>query len=223
MTAEDFALRIGHRFTDPGLLRLALTHRSHGALHNERLEYLGDSVLNCAVALELFHRFPHLTEGELTRLRASLVNHQSLSAAAQRCGLSEHIRLGEGELRSGGLKRPSILADAVEAVVGAVFLDGGFDAAVSVVRRLLAEPLASVTPENTVKDPKTRLQEYLQGRRLGLPQYAVLATRGEAHRHVFHVECVIPELNIRSTGEGNSRRSAEQNAAERAFELAMLA
>lgn len=223
MSAEDFALRIGHRFNDSGLLRLALTHRSHGAIHNERLEFLGDSVLNCAVALELFHRFPYLSEGDLSRLRANLVNHQSLSAAAQRCGLSEHILLGEGELRSGGLTRPSILADAVEAVVGAVFLDGGFDAAISTVRHLLAEPLAHLTPENIVKDPKTRLQEYLQGRRLGLPQYAVVATRGEAHRHVFHVECVIPELNIRSTGEGNSRRSAEQNAARRAFELATLA
>ncbi|MGQ0749456.1 MAG: ribonuclease III [Betaproteobacteria bacterium] len=223
MTAEDFALRIGHRFNDSGLLRLALTHRSHGALHNERLEYLGDSVLNCAVALELFHKFPNLTEGDLSRLRASLVNHQSLSAAAQRCGLSEHIRLGEGELRSGGMERPSILADAVEAVVGAVFLDGGFDAAVSVVRCLLAEPLANLTPQNVAKDPKTRLQEYLQSRRLGLPQYAVVATHGEAHRHVFQVECVIPELGIRSTGEGNSRRSAEQNAARHALELATRA
>lgn len=223
MSAEDFALRIGHRFNDPGLLRLALTHRSHGAIHNERLEFLGDSVLNCAVALELFHKFPHLTEGDLSRLRASLVNHQSLSAAARRCGLNEHIRLGEGELRSGGLERASILADAVEAVVGAAFLDAGFDAALSVVRCLLAEPLADLTPESVAKDPKTRLQEYLQSRRLGLPRYAVVATRGEAHRHVFEVECVIAELNIRSTGEGNSRRSAEQSAARRALELATQA
>jgi ribonuclease-3 len=220
MTAEDLALRIGHRFKDPELLRRALTHRSRSALHNERLEYLGDSVLNCAIALELFHRFPDLSEGDLSRLRASLVNHLSLAAVAQRFAFSEHILLGEGEIRSGGFQRPSILADAVEAVVGAVFLDGGFEAAVSVVRCLLADSLAGVTPQTVGKDPKTVLQEYLQSRRLALPQYGVVATRGEAHRHVFEVECVIPELNIRSRGEGSSRRDAEQNAARRAYELA---
>lgn len=219
MTAEDFGLRIGHRFNDPELLRRALTHRSYGALHNERLEYLGDSVLNCAIALELFHKFPGLSEGDLSRLRASLVNHASLAAVAQRFGFGEHIRLGEGEIQSGGFQRPSILADAVEAVVGAVFLDGGFDAAVSVVRVLLSGELADVTPQAAGRDPKTLLQEYLQSRRLRLPQYGVVATRGEAHRHVFQVECLIPDLNIRSTGEGSSRRNAEQSAARRAYEL----
>lgn len=219
MTAEDLALRIGHRFNDPELLRRALTHRSRGALHNERLEYLGDSVLNCAIALELFHRFPELSEGDLSRLRASLVNHLSLAAVAQRFAFSGHILLGEGEIRSGGFQRPSILADAVEAVVGAVFLDGGFEAAVAVVRRLFADSLAGVTPQTVGKDPKTLLQEYLQSRRLGLPQYGVVAARGEAHRHVFEVECVIPDLNIRSRGEGSSRRNAEQDAARRAYEL----
>ena len=223
MAAEDLALRIGHRFNDPELLRRALTHRSHGALHNERLEYLGDSVLNCAIALELFHKFPQLSEGDLSRLRASLVNHLSLSAVAQQFGFGEHIRLGEGEIRSGGFERPSILADAVEAVVGAVFLDAGFDAAVSAVRILFAEALAGVTPQTVGKDPKTLLQEYLQSRRLGLPQYAVVATRGESHQHVFQVECVIPDLNIRSMGEGSSRRNAEQNAARQAYELATRA
>ena len=220
MGPEDFGLSIGHRFSDPELLRRALTHRSYSALHNERLEYLGDSVLNCAVALELFHRFPQLTEGELSRLRANLVNQQSLTTVAQQFGFGERMRLGEGEIRSGGLQRPSILADAVEAVVGAVFLDAGFDAAASVVRLLFGKALAAVDPQSVGKDPKTLLQEYLQSRRLGLPRYGVVATRGEAHRHVFQVECVIPELNIRSMGEGASRRSAEQNAARRAYELA---
>lgn len=220
MGPEDFGLSIGHRFNDPELLRRALTHRSYSALHNERLEYLGDSVLNCAVALELFHRFPQLTEGELSRLRANLVNQQSLTTVAQQFGFGERMRLGEGEIRSGGLQRPSILADAVEAVVGAVFLDAGFDAAASVVRLLFGKALAAVDPQSVGKDPKTLLQEYLQSRRLGLPRYGVVATRGEAHRHVFQVECVIPELNIRSMGEGASRRSAEQNAARRAYELA---
>jgi len=220
MDPEGFSLKIGHCFNDPELLRRALTHRSHGALHNERLEYLGDSVVNCAVALELFHKFPALSEGELSRLRASLVSQEALSVAAQRFGFGEQILLGEGEIRSGGFRRPSILADALEAVVGAVFLDGGFDAAVGVVRILFADSLAVVDPHTVGKDPKTLLQEYLQGRHLGLPQYGVVATRGEAHQHVFQVECVIPELNIRSTGEGSSRRNAEQIAARRAYELA---
>ena len=220
MGAEDFGPKRGHRFNDPELLRRALTHRSHGALHNERLEYLGDSVLNCVIALELFHKFPELTEGELSRLRASLVNQPSLTAVAQRFDFGEQMRLGEGEIRSGGFRRPSILADAVEAVVGAAFLDGGFDAAANVVRFLFADALASVDPRSIGKDAKTLLQEYLQSRRLGLPRYGVVATRGQAHQHVFQVECVIPELNIRSTGEGSSRRNAEQNAARRAYELA---
>jgi ribonuclease-3 len=220
MDLEGFGLKIGHCFTDPELLRRALTHRSHGALHNERLEYLGDSVVNCAIALELFHKFPALSEGELSRLRASLVNQEALSVVAQRFSFGEQILLGEGEIRSGGFRRPSILADALEAVVAAAFLDGGFDAAVRVVRILFADSLAAVDPHAVGKDPKTLLQEYLQSRRLGLPQYGVVATRGEAHQHVFQVECVIPELNIRSTGEGSSRRNAEQIAARRAYELA---
>ena len=221
MDLEGFCLRIGYRFNDPDLLRRALTHRSHGAAHNERLEYLGDSVLNCAIALELYHKFPQLTEGELSRLRASLVNQQSLCAAAQQFNFGDEILLGEGEIKSGGFRRPSILADAVEAVVGAALLDGGFDTARSVVRTLFAEALATVDPQTTGKDPKTLLQEYLQGRRIALPRYTVVATRGEAHEHVFQVECVIPDLNIRSLGEGSSRRNAEQIAARKAYELAI--
>ena len=220
MDLEGFCRRIGYSFSDPELLRQALTHRSYGATHNERLEYLGDSVVNCVIALELYHKFPRLSEGELSRLRASLVNQHSLSAVAQNFSFGEQILLGEGEVKSGGSRRPSILADALEAVVGAAFLDGGFDAARSVVRMLFTAALATVDPETTGKDPKTLLQEYLQSRRMALPQYAVVAKRGEAHAHVFEVECVIPALDIRSLGEGSSRRHAKQNAARRAYELA---
>lgn len=221
MDLEGFCRSIGHLFNDPELLRQALTHRSHGAAHNERLEYLGDSVVNCVIALELFHKFPQLSEGDLSRLRASLVNQQSLSAVAQKFSFGEQILLGGGEIKSGGFRRPSILADAVEAVVGAAFIDGGFDTARSVVRMLFTDALATVDPQTTGKDPKTLLQEYLQGRRMALPQYAVVAKRGEPHEHVFQVECMIPELDIRSLGEGSSRRHAEQNAARRAYELAL--
>lgn len=219
MDLDGFSLRIGYRFNDPDLLRRALTHRSHGAVNNERLEFLGDSVVNCAVALELYQKFPRLSEGELSRLRASLVNQQSLSVIAQECGLGEQLLLGEGELKSGGFRRPSILADAVEAVVGAAFLDGGFDGARAVMHRLFASSLDSIDPHTSGKDPKTLLQEYLQGRRIALPQYTVISTDGEAHEQLFHVECLVPELDIRTLGEGSNRRSAEQNAARLAYAL----
>ena len=220
MEPGDLDHGIGHRFSDPELLRRALTHRSFGPAHNERLEYLGDSVLNCVVALELYHKFPALPEGELSRLRANLVNQQSLAAIAQQFDFGARLRLGEGEVRSGGARRPSILADAVEAVVGAAFLDGGFAAARNVVQALLGAALEAIDPAVSGKDPKTLLQEHLQGRKLALPQYSVIATRGEAHEQQFQVECVIPELAIRSMGEGGSRRSAEQEAARQAYELA---
>lgn len=220
MDIEAFALAIGHRYNQPELLRRALTHRSHGASNNERLEFLGDSVVNCAVALELYHKFPDLTEGELSRLRANLVNQQSLAAVARRFDFGAQLRLGEGEVKSGGARRPSILADAVEAVIGAAFLDAGFEAALRVVRTLLGGEIDAIDPAISGKDPKTLLQEHLQGRRMALPQYAVVATRGEAHEQLFEVECVVPELNIRSLGAGTSRRSAEQEAARQAYELA---
>ena len=220
MESGDFERGIGHRFSDPELLRRALTHRSYGPAHNERLEYLGDSVLNCVVALELYHKFPTLPEGELSRLRANLVNQQSLAAIAQQFAFGARLRLGEGEVKSGGAKRPSILADAVEAVVGAALLDGGFAAARTVVQALLGAAIVAIDPAASGKDPKTLLQEHLQGRKLALPQYSVIATRGEAHEQQFQVECVIPELAIRSVGEGGSRRSAEQEAARQAYELA---
>jgi ribonuclease-3 len=219
MGLEEFAQQVGHRFHDPALLRRALTHRSHCSAHNERLEFLGDSVLNCAIALELYRRFPQLPEGELSRLRAHLVNQDTLSTVARRFGVGAILLLGEGELRSGGCERPSILADAVEAVVGAVFLDGGYDAALGVVQTMLGDALANIDPA-AGKDPKTTLQEHLQARRISLPRYAVVATRGAAHRQEFEVECVIPELGIRTLGEGSNRRSAEQHAARLAYERA---
>jgi ribonuclease-3 len=220
MDLEAFQLRIGYRFTDPELLRRALTHRSYAGTHNERLEFLGDSVVNCVVALQLYERFPRLSEGELSRLRAHIVNQQSLAAAARACAFGEQLRLGEGEIKSGGAQRPSILADAVEAVVGAVFLDGGFDKACGVVRILLREALETIDPTTSGKDPKTLLQEYLQARRLALPRYAVVGTHGEAHEQQFEVECVVPELGIRSLGTGASRRSAEQEAARKVYAIA---
>jgi ribonuclease-3 len=219
MDLEDFCLRIDYRFTDLELLRRALTHRSYSATHYERLEFLGDSVVNCVVALELFNRFSRLAEGDLSRLRANIVNQSSLAGAAQQFGFGELLRLGEGELKSGGARRPSILADAVEAVIGAAFLDGGFEAAHQVVRAVLGGVLDTIDPSTSGKDPKTLLQEYLQGRKLALPQYTVVATHGEAHEQQFQVECAIPELGIRSLGEGASRRSAEQEAARQAYEL----
>jgi ribonuclease III len=218
MDQERLQQRIGYRFSEPGLLARALTHRSHGALHNERLEFLGDSVLNCVVAAELFERFAELPEGELSRLRAHLVRQQALHEIAQTLGLGEHLQLGEGELKSGGFARPSILADALEALVGAIFLDGDFAAARETVRRLYEPLLEGLDPRALGKDPKTLLQELLQARKIALPQYSVLATRGAAHSQSFEVECLIPQLSVRTTGSGSSRRSAEQEAAMRAFE-----
>ena len=220
MDRESVAGRSGHQFENPELLRQALTHRSHSASHNERLEFLGDGVLNCVIAAELFRRFPQLAEGDLSRLRASLVNQQCLYEIAQQIDLGAQLRLGEGELKSGGARRPSMLADALEAVIGAVFIDGGFEAARAVVLRLFEQPLSAAGPLTLGKDAKTRLQEFLQARRVPLPQYAVVSTAGEAHGQIFRIECVISELNIRTEGEGTSRRAAEQAAASRAFELA---
>ena len=219
MLRRNLAETTGYSFGNPDLLRQALTHRSFGATHNERLEFLGDGVLNCVVAALLFERFPQLPEGELSRLRESLVNQQSLFETAQRIDLGGHLLLGEGEVKSGGAQRPSILADSLEALIGAAFLDGGFDAARALVARLFEQALKTADPQNVGKDAKTQLQEFLQARRMALPQYSVIATGGEAHEQSFRVECAIPELNIRTQGEGSSRRSAEQVAARRAYDL----
>jgi len=218
VSPERLRQRVGYAFSRPELLAQALTHRSYGTPHNERLEFLGDGVLNCVVAAELFERFGDLPEGDLSRLRAHLVRQEALHQVAQNLGLGEHLRLGEGELKSGGAARPSILADALEALVGAVFLDGGFAAARETVRRLYEPLLKDLDPQALAKDPKTLLQELLQARRIPLPQYSVLSTRGAAHQQNFEVECHIPQLSVRTTGSGSSRRNAEQEAALRAFE-----
>lgn len=206
--------RLGHRFRRGELLEQALTHRSFGALHNERLEFLGDGVLGCVIAEALLERFPQLSEGELSRLRASLVCGESLAAAGARLGLAEHLRMGAGEAASGGAHRPSILADALEALYGAVFLDGGYVPARNAVLATLGDALEAVDERTTAKDPKTRLQEALQARRQGLPRYQVVATRGAAHEQVFEVECSIEALGMQARGSGASRRAAEQQAAE---------
>lgn len=215
--------KLGYTFAKPDLLRQALTHRSFGAQHNERLEFIGDGLLNCFTALALYERFPKLAEGELSRLRAHLVNRDSLHAIAQRLGLHEYLRLGEGELRTGGAQRPSILADAVEAVIGAVFLDGGFEAARAVVTGVYADLLRVLDPLQMLKDPKTRLQELLQGRHLPLPTYSVVRITGEAHNQTFEVACRIESLGIEVVGGGASRRAAEQEAAEAAYAAATRA
>ena len=218
MDRERLQQHLGYVFSEPALLAQALTHRSHGSPHNERLEFLGDSVLNCVIAAELFARFGALDEGDLSRLRARLVRQEALLQLAQDLGVGEHLRLGEGEQKSGGSSRPSILADALEALVGAIFLDGGFAFAREAVLRLYQPLLAGLDPDDPGKDPKTLLQELLQARRIGLPQYTVLATRGAAHNQHFEVECAIPQLSVRTVGSGSSRRSAEQEAAMRALE-----
>ena len=211
---------LGHVFRRPELLRQALTHRSYGADHNERLEFIGDSILNCAIALALYRRFPQLPEGELSRVRANLVNKDMLCRLARTADLGSAIRLGEGELKSGGASRPSILADALEAMFGAIFLDGGFDAADAAITRLYSGEIAAIDPGGLAKDPKTRLQEWLQGRKLAVPDYEVTAVRGESHLQTFDVVCRIPALDIAATGSGPSRRAAEQAAAAAAYERA---
>lgn len=217
MKHDPLQEHLGYRFADARLLQQALTHRSHSTPNNERLEFLGDGVLNCIVAAELYTRHAGLKEGELSRLRASLVREQRLHELAAGLALGEYLRLGEGELKSGGFRRPSILADALEALIGAVFLDGGFEAARSVVLRLYRPLLERSGPTAAEKDPKTQLQEWLQSRRYALPQYSVLATRGAAHEQLFEVECLIRELDLRTIGMGTSRRLAEQEAARSAF------
>ena len=220
MSLATLENRLDHHFSDSALLEQALTHRSHGARHNERLEFLGDSVLNFVVAAMLFERYAKIDEGDLSRLRANLVKQASLADIAQRLELSQYLRLGEGELKSGGFRRPSILADTVEALFGAVFLDAGFDAARRVIVRQYQPVLASVDPKTLGKDAKTLLQEFLQGRKLALPVYTVVATHGAAHSQQFEVECAIPALEIKVMAPGASRRAAEQSAAKLALEAA---
>ncbi|MGS0742021.1 ribonuclease III [Glaciimonas sp. GG7] len=215
--------RLGHIFRDATLLQQALTHRSHSTLHNERLEFLGDSILNCVIASLLFDRYAKIDEGDLSRVRANLVKQQSLYEIAQRLELSQFLRLGEGELKSGGFHRPSILADTLEALFGAIFLDAGFDVARDVIRGLYIPILDTVDPKTLGKDAKTLLQEYLQGKKIALPQYNVVATHGAAHNQEFEIECLVPKLEIQVFGAGGSRRAGEQAAAKLALEAVQLA
>ena len=205
--------RLQHSFANAALLSRALTHRSFSADHNERLEFLGDAVLNLSVADLLYERLRLLPEGDLSRVRANLVKQDTLHQLSVELGLPACIRLGEGEMRSGGTKRPSILADALEAVIGAVYLDGGYQAAQALVRRLFESVEINPTMAAIGKDPKTELQEWVQGRKMRLPQYRVVGTLGAAHQQSFDVECEIVEMNLSERGIGGSRRAGEQAAA----------
>jgi ribonuclease-3 len=205
--------RLGHRFAQPALLVRALTHRSHGADHNERLEFLGDAVLSAAVSALLYERFAGSDEGDLTRVRAHLVREDTLHRLALTLGLPEVLRLSDGEARGGGALRPSILADALEGLIGAVFVDGGFEPARALVQRLFGEVIASTEIDSWRKDAKTELQEWLQARRLPVPAYRIVATHGQAHAQTFAVECAVAALGLTEQGSGKSKRIAEQDAA----------
>lgn len=217
MKLEQLESRLGYRFERRSLLEQALTHRSLGATHNERLEFLGDSVLNCAVAAMLYERYQRINEGDLSRIRASLVRQAALAEIATRLELSSWLRLGEGELKSGGFRRPSILADALEAIIGAIFVDANFDAASQVIRRLYEPLMHTLDPQTLGKDAKTLLQEHLQSRKMALPVYRVVATHGAAHSQEFDVECEVQSLSEPVKGRGPSRRAAEQQAAREAL------
>ena len=209
----------GHVFARSDLCVTALTHRSAGSRHNERLEFLGDSVVNCAVARLLYEEYPEADEGALSRQRATLVSGETLARIAAERDVGDHLRLGSGELKTGGFRRQSILADALEAIVGAVFVDAGFEAAFAVVRRLVGTRLADLPAPAALKDPKTRLQETLQGRGMALPEYQLTAVSGEAHEQSFAVRCEVAGFGLTTAGEGASRRRAEQAAAERMIAL----
>jgi ribonuclease-3 len=210
--------RLGCTLADAGLLLRALTHRSFGPDNNERLEYLGDAVLSFVIAELLFHAFPEASEGELSRYRASLVSGDALAAAALELGLGDLVRLGEGEMKSGGQRRASILADTLEALFGAIFLDRGLDAARAAAARLFQRQLDGLPQASDLKDAKTRLQEWLQGRGFGLPAYTVLEVSGEPHEQRFRVRCDVGDLAVAAEAEGSSRRRAEQEAALRVLE-----
>ena len=220
MDASLIALqrRLGLQFGDAALLERALTHRSFGAEHNERLEFLGDAVLQTAVSVLVYERFAASDEGDLTRVRAHLVREDTLARIALVAGVSEALRLSEGEARGGGALRPSILADALEAVIGAAFLDGGWATAQALVQRLFGEVLEGSGIDRWTKDPKTELQEWLQARKVAVPAYRIVATRGQSHAQTFDVECAVPALGLAERGEGKSRRAAEQAAARRLLE-----
>lgn len=216
---ESLQAALGHMFADPALLATALTHRSFGASHNERLEFLGDAVLGLAISEQLYEQLPGFSEGQLSRTRANLVRQESLHRIALKLELPQHIRLGLGEAKSGGLERPSILADAVEAIIGAVCIDAGFEVARALVQRLFVDVDLKAQASVSARDAKTALQEHLQGRRLALPSYAVTHISGLAHAQVFHVSCEVPALRLRATGQADSRKRAEQAAAQAMLDM----
>lgn len=222
MSVAPLEALLGYVFENKSLLEQALTHRSHSSRNNERLEFLGDAVLGTSVSALLFSRFSKLDEGDLSRVRANLVKQAALAEIAQKLRLSEHLRLGEGELKSGGFRRPSILADTFEAILGAIYLDGGFERAQSVIHALYEPIIKSIDPRTIGKDAKTLLQEFLQAHHLELPTYSVVATHGAAHSQQFEVACDIGQLEIHVQAAGASRRAAEQTAARSALEKAML-
>jgi len=218
-TPETLAKALGYTFDDPDLLKQALTHCSAGSRNNERLEFLGDALLGCVIAAELFDRYPKAREGELSRLRASLVRRESLADLAQVLEIGRYLKLGTGERKSGGHNRNSILADALEAVFGAIYLDGGFTACRQSILGLFSDRLAAAADPETLKDAKTRLQEHLQSRQMALPEYTVIEVSGEAHAQSFQVQCVLGDSQIAPTlGSARSRRQAEQKAAGKMLE-----
>ncbi len=211
--------RIGYTFNDQSLLLQALTHRSAKGLHNERLEFLGDSILGFVIAEALFHQFPKHDEGDLTRMRSSLVKGVTLAELGRNFKLGEHLILGAGELKSGGHKRDSILEDAVEAIIGAVYLDSDQQRCKTLILEWFSERLTNIKPGNGQKDPKTRLQEYLQGRKIDLPEYEVLEITGQSHNQQFTVKCITSVINTDVVAKGTSRRKAEQSAAQQVLDL----
>lgn len=217
MIQQALLKRLSYSFVNANLLAQALTHRSYSAQNNERLEFLGDGALNFIIANQLYQRFPKLAEGDLSRLRAQLVKEATLSEIASSLNLGDALKLGEGELKSAGWRRPSILADALEAIIGAIYIDGGFEAAEAFVLGLYAGKLETIDPKVIVKDPKSLLQELLQSKKLAVPEYIVTDISGEAHDQTFVVECFVEKHNIRTAGEGSSRRIAEQTAAKLAL------
>jgi ribonuclease-3 len=213
LATERLCKALGYSFSEQTLLRQALTHRSHSSTNNERLEFIGDGVLNATIARALFLQFPQLNEGELSRLRASLVRQEALAEVASALQLGDYLFLGEGELKSGGHRRPSILADALEAIFGAIWLDGGFAQSEATIMRLFHERIGQIDPSQALKDPKTGLQEWLQARKQQLPEYKVVRQEGESPNQVFEVACEVGGLQISANAEGPSRRAAEQSAA----------
>jgi len=218
MSLDSLQRTLGYQFNQPALLAQALTHRSYANNNNERLEFLGDGVLNFIVAHQLFERFPKLPEGDLSRLRAQLVKEATLFEIAQTLKIGELLHLGEGELKSAGWRRPSILSDALEAIIGAAYLEGGFPAAQALVLKLYSEKLENINPASIEKDAKSKLQEYLQSKKIDLADYQVVSIAGEAHAQTFQVSCEIMKLKVKTQGEGTSRRNAEQQAAKLALD-----